>query len=224
MRTKSSMVEFHQGRPPDAEQWFLGWNRSIEDIFHIACGYAETHHKETISRYRNVKLEDITPEKFWSEYIWCVYTSGFRARTVTTKFPSLMNAIGPWNWTQPNPWVRKRILKVLANERKCDAILKCRTYMLNMGWDSFRIEYCQSPETFRQLPFVGGVTCYHIARNLGIDAVKEDVHLIRLANYFGFGCATSMCHYLSGLSAERIGVVDYILWTYCAAFGTKDLA
>lgn len=218
------MVEFHQGKPPDPEQWFLGWDRPIEDIFNIACAYAEVYHKDSLSTFRTVKLEDLTPQKFWSEYVWCVYTSGFRARTITQKYPRLMNAIGPWNWTQPNPWVRKRILKVFANEKKCDSVLLCRTYLLNLGWESFQADYIRNPASLKRLPFIGGVTCYHLARNIGIiDCVKPDVHLARLARYFSLVDPELMCSYLAGLSGERLGVVDFILWSYCAAFGTKDL-
>lgn len=55
------------------------------------------------------------------------------------------------------------------------------------------------------------------------DCVKPDVHLVRLACYFGLVDPELMCAYLSGLSGERLGVVDFILWSYCAAFGTKEL-
>lgn len=65
------------------------------------------------------------------------------------------------------------------------------------------------------LPFIGPVTKYHLARNLGLDVAKPDRHLTRLAERFDFSDVQSMCEALALKVGERIGVVDLILWRGC---------
>ena len=62
------------------------------------------------------------------------------------------------------------------------------------------------------LPFIGDITKYHLARNLGIDAAKPDRHLTRLAKIFHYDDVQKMCKYLSDKTGDRVGTVDVILW------------
>jgi hypothetical protein len=64
-------------------------------------------------------------------------------------------------------------------------------------------------------PFVGAVTKYHLAKNLGGNFVKPDVHLTRLAA----AARTSpwrLCHRLAQATGHREAAVDTILWRACA--------
>ncbi|WP_174273352.1 hypothetical protein [Sphingomonas bacterium] len=65
------------------------------------------------------------------------------------------------------------------------------------------------------LPFIGKVTKYHIARNLGGNYAKPDVHLNRLADREGV-TAQELCDRLAKGSGYRAGTVDMILWRACA--------
>ncbi len=65
------------------------------------------------------------------------------------------------------------------------------------------------------LPFIGDITKYHLARNLGIDVAKPDRHLTRLAKIFHYDDVQEMCKYLSDKTGDRIGTVDVVLWRYC---------
>lgn len=218
-------MEPHYGRPENSEDYFAGWGEavSIEIAFEYATIYAEQFHLNELSHYRRLTVNDLSPERFWSEYCWTVFASGFNAKVLTKKFDALMNAIGPWHWTHGENFVAPRILKVFGNHNKCTAIISCRKILLTLGWEQFKATYCSSAEDLGQLPYIGKITRYHIARNIGIDAIKPDLHLMRLANHFDSSDPESMCTFLSGLSGERIGVVDFILWAYCAAFGTKEI-
>jgi hypothetical protein len=65
------------------------------------------------------------------------------------------------------------------------------------------------------IPFIGETTKYHLARNFGIDCVKPDVHLDRLAKHH----ATSphdLCNALARETGFRIGTIDLLLWRACA--------
>jgi hypothetical protein len=65
------------------------------------------------------------------------------------------------------------------------------------------------------LPWIGGITKYHLAKNFGQDVAKPDVHLVRLADREG--CTVqAMCERLAGETGLRIATVDTVLWRACA--------
>jgi hypothetical protein len=71
------------------------------------------------------------------------------------------------------------------------------------------IEFCAS------LPWVGPVTKYHLAKNLGANVAKPDVHLNRLAEPEG-ATAQQLCERLARETGYRAATIDLILWRACA--------
>ncbi len=70
-------------------------------------------------------------------------------------------------------------------------------------------------ETLASLPWIGGITKFHIAKNFGADVAKPDVHLQRLADREG--CAVqAMCVRLAKEVGLRVASVDTVLWRACA--------
>jgi endonuclease III len=78
-----------------------------------------------------------------------------------------------------------------------------------------KIEYLDS------LPWIGPITKYHLARNIGIDTVKPDRHLVRLAKRYGYNSPLELCKEIQKTIPESLGVIDLILWRYCN-LNTKD--
>lgn len=72
-----------------------------------------------------------------------------------------------------------------------------------------KLEFCAS------LPFIGGITKYHLAKNFGAQVAKPDVHLQRLADREGV-TAQQLCERLAGETGYRVATVDTILWRACA--------
>lgn len=72
-----------------------------------------------------------------------------------------------------------------------------------------KLAFCES------LPWIGGITKYHLAKNYGVDCAKPDVHLQRLANREGV-TAHELCARLAAETGYRIATVDLILWRACA--------
>lgn len=86
------------------------------------------------------------------------------------------------------------------------------------------------------LPMIGPVTRYHLARNLGIDCVKPDRHLVRLAASFGYGSSDHVADQITIVNRmckdiqqdlgdkpvpEKLGVIDVVLWRYCNIHGSQ---
>lgn len=65
------------------------------------------------------------------------------------------------------------------------------------------------------LPWIGGITKFHLAKNFGVDCAKPDVHLQRLADREGC-TAQALCERLAAETGYRVATVDLILWRACA--------
>lgn len=166
---------------------------------------------------RERRPEHMTPDIFWPEYVWVVYVGGLSARVVGKRFGELMEAYGAWGDQRPFEWA---VLRVNRNRSKLRACTITRSWLQTMGWPLFKEKHLTSPCRMMLLPNIGPITRWHLARNLGHDVVKPDVHLVRLAQAYGYGSPASLCGELAKRYNERIGAVDLILWAYCAAVGT----
>ena len=71
------------------------------------------------------------------------------------------------------------------------------------------IAFCAS------LPWTGKITKFHLAKNLGADVAKPDVHLNRLGESEGRS-AQEICERLATITGYRIATIDLILWRACA--------
>lgn len=70
-------------------------------------------------------------------------------------------------------------------------------------------------EALRALPFIGEVTALHLAKNLGADTAKPDVHMERLARREETTTA-ELCARLAVQTGYRVATIDTILWRACA--------
>jgi len=68
-----------------------------------------------------------------------------------------------------------------------------------------KLAYCHS------IPWIGGITRFHLAKNFGVDCAKPDVHLQRLAA-LGDESVDQLCARLARDSGYRIATVDVLLW------------
>ena len=66
-----------------------------------------------------------------------------------------------------------------------------------------------------ELPWIGPVTKHHLAKNLGTDTAKPDVHLERLARR-DRTTTQILCRRLARQTGYRIATIDTILWRACA--------
>lgn len=71
------------------------------------------------------------------------------------------------------------------------------------------LEWCES------LRWIGPITRYHLAKNLGVDCAKPDRWLVRLADA-ECECVDGLCARLAQASGDRVATVDVVLWRACA--------
>ena len=146
-----------------------------------------------------LSFKNITIDDFFREYVWTVLNAGMREQSARSIFEQYM---------------KKMDTNVIRHDGKRKAI----EHVL----DNCELYYAQLLDTedqvgwFATLPWIGHITKYHLARNLGIDTVKPDRHLVRLAKRFEFETPLKMCEAISKEAGdERLGVIDIVLWRYC---------
>lgn len=147
--------------------------------------------------------ENLTPcdsaEKFISEYIWVILNSGMKNQVARLIFDRIRKAIATG---QP-------ISSVFKHKGKVDAILN----MSLVADEIFEMYQNHSDKLkfLEGLNYIGKITKYHLAKNLGIDICKPDRHLVRIADYYKT-TPQALCEKLSKETGMKIATVDVILW------------
>jgi hypothetical protein len=157
-----------------------------------------------------IRFEEIDNGRFFMEYVWVVINSGFRYRVAKMIYDKWKNT--PNDFSMIRHPLKRRALEIGFRE-----FPKWFEELKTKKTDQEKIEYLET------LPHIGKITKYHLARNIGIDCAKPDRHLVRLAMEFGFENndevhVQEMCKYISGITGDRIGKVDVILWQFCELF------
>lgn len=159
----------------------------------IAAGYGdEIVWQESLKPCDNAR-------EFFGQYMWVVISAGMKnqiARLIETR---IHNA---WDNGQPTTSAFGHKGKVKA----INHVLIERERIFNEYQNSNeKIEYLAS------LPWIGDITKWHLAKNLGFDTAKPDRHLVRIAE----GLKTTpleLCRKLAEVTGYRIATIDLIIW------------
>lgn len=141
-----------------------------------------------------------TPEDFWCEFAWVVLNSGMKEQI----------ARGIWAKVRPAVEGGCSASTVFGHKGKAAAIdrvwservtrFKCFRHLKT---DGDRISWLQG------LPWIGKITCWHLAKNLGANVAKPDRHLVRIAGAEG---THELCARIARETGERIATVDVVIW------------
>ena len=129
----------------------------------ISAGYAAD-----IVWAQSVKPPE-TARAFWSEYAWVVLISGMREQGARVSWDRFASALR----------IDRPVFSAFKHPGKAAAIQR--------GGDEQEAWFAayQSAEDklayLRALPWIGGITVYHLAKNFGVDCAKPDRHHVRIA-------------------------------------------
>ena len=198
--------------------------------FQKALVFARTFYAEQMDQIASVKHELVNPAHFFCEYMWVVHATGFSAKAVGKFMPRLVEAYGPYNELAERSLedATGRVKVVCNNPQKIKAVHTASRLLRDgikaHGWDEFKRQKLSTPDLLQKLPYVGPVTCFHLARNIGLlDCVKPDLHLIRLAEHWKFKDCTEMCKKMGEGSGLPLGIVDLVVWYAASTFGTLEV-
>lgn len=222
-------MEPHRELAAGIEEYRPDLNAGAQAYFDKAWAFTRKFYGKEVQQISSVRFEDVTPEHFFSEFVWVVHATGFSAKAVGKFMPKLMSAYGPWEtlaWTA-SEIVVNRVKQVVNNPQKIKAVHAMAGLMAAgvkaQDWPIWRRENLDSPEKLSKLPYIGKVTCYHLGRNIGLlDCVKPDLHLIRMAEHWGFKSCEEMCRAVQPKGVP-LGIVDLALWYAASTFGTLGI-
>jgi len=136
---------------------------------------------------------------FRDETIWVILNSGMKEQIARMISDRIKKAIGEY----------RDISEAFNHKGKVAAI---KLVMQKHG--ELFTEYRKSEnkiEFLQTIPYIGKITCWHLAKNLGEDCVKPDRHLVRIGEMYGM-TPDGLCKKLSEESGFKKCTVDIILW------------
>ena len=170
--------------------------------------------------------KEITMPNFFREYVWVVFTTGFKADIIRKHWPKITDTLSDFNINEVRKMSAEWLLENLPikNKAKCNAIYKTST-LLNDEWlesiknaDNWKL----IKDTLIKLPFIGKVTVWHLMRNIGVDCFKPDRHIERLSSLLNIQPKILFEIIIHSKHEKYVGVADYILWRACATLGNAD--
>ena len=159
-------------------------------------------YKAAIEWSENIRMP-ANAEDFASEAIYVICNSGMANRIALPIFEDCMTALRSG----------RSCKTAFGHPGKSDAIdyiwKKRRSLYRKLLKADDLIEFCET------LPWIGRTTKFHLAKNLGADVAKPDVHLNRLAEPEGV-TAQELCERLARETGYRAATGDLVLWRACA--------
>ncbi len=167
----------------------------------------------------NLNPNRISESNLLREHAWVVLNSGFKEAVVRKHFDFISLCFCDWESASEivahgNECIASA-KTAFANSRKLDGILRMSQLLCDEGTENVigRIHRYGISE-LRGFPFIGKITCFHLAKNLGFDVSKPDRHLERLAKFYDFKDTTEMCEQISITSGDDRATIDLILWRH----------
>lgn len=182
--------------------------------FVISSGF-----EDEIKWQRQVQCRAFDEVDFLRESAWVVLSAGMKEAVVRKCFPALSQAFH--NWSSSSSIAKSQdacvasALSVFNHRRKISAIAAIAVRCNLIGFSEIKSQILNSGVHFLQsLPYIGPITCFHLAKNLGIDTAKPDRHLQRIAHVSGYDSVDTLCSELSAIVGDEIAVIDVVLWRF----------
>ena len=161
------------------------------------------------------------------EIAWVALSAGMREAIVRSKFPAITKCF--FNWESASRIAAAKAAcvesacKHFGHKPKIEAIAEAARIIHVKGFDALQQEIIHDPlSTLQQFPYIGPVTKYHVAKNLGIAVAKPDRHLARIASACGYVDAQALCEDISRFIGDPVDVVDVVLWRFCTMTGSRN--
>jgi hypothetical protein len=226
-------MELHRIIAIDRDKYNLSLQDSPLDYFAKAMDFVLTYYSEDFNRIASTKFDDVSPEFFFREYVWVVKVSGFNAKIISRIFPRLLVCYQPlFDMIVGKVDALNSIdiginaMNVFNNKRKTKAVIDTafvlRDGIRKYGWEKYRDSELNTPEKLEKLPFIGGITKFHLARNCGLlHYVKPDLHLVRMSKVWGFISPIELCKAIQQRYDMPLGLIDLVLFYSASTFGSK---
>ena len=145
----------------------------------------------------------VDAEDFARQAIWVILCSGMKAQVARIIEGRVWAAINDGKTVKGN------VLGKSGKAGAIDTIWRARDELFRAFLEADdKVEFC------RTLPWIGDITKWHLAKNFGVDCAKPDIHLVRVAMYYGTTPAV-LCADIAAATGDRIATVDLVIWRAC---------
>lgn len=223
-------VERHENLNEEYIKYAPKKNSNPVEWFDQAYTFAKKYYEKEINKASKVNFDEVSPEWFFQEYIWVVHATGFSAKAVSKFIDRLISGYGQYNTLCDETFESclKRVSKVCNNPQKAKAVWMTSRILSeginNAGWETFKNNELRDVNRLVKLPYIGNVTKYHLARNIGmLNCVKPDLHLTRMKSYWNYESEEEMIRDMSSKYDLPLGISDMIAWYYASTFGTIEM-
>lgn len=164
-------------------------------------------------------LDDVEESEFLREAAWVILSAGMRETVVRDRFGKITRAFLQWESAEAIARCRhqcvRRALPAFRHPGKLGAIGEVAAVVAEVGFEVFRDRLrSDGLNELARLPFIGPITRFHLAKNLGLDVVKPDRHLVRMARAAGYTDPEALCQVVAEVTGDRLATIDVILWRF----------
>lgn len=167
----------------------------------------------------NLNYDDLNEISFLRETAWVILTCGMKEAIIRNKFIAISNCF--YNWESAEKIIinhndcRSSALKIFNNKQKISAIINAADLLNKIGFKKLKeIIRVEPINTLQKFDYIGPVTVYHLAKNIGLPVAKPDRHLVRIAEMENYSNVQTFCKEISKLSGDPISVVDIVFWRF----------
>ena len=185
--------------------------------FAISAGY-----EAEIEWQQSRNILEFSESDLLRETAWVIFCSGFREATVRKYFNFLSLCFCDWESASAILANEKVCVQTASsafgNFRKLEGVINVARIIDQEGFSFIRSSIINDPINFlKKFSYIGDITSWHLAKNLGFQFAKPDRHLTRISKRSGFSSPHELCEQLSRVTGDTVNVVDLVLWRYAAS-------
>lgn len=168
---------------------------------------------------QGIDFAKVNERSFIKELTWVILSSGMKEQTIRNVFNKLTPIFDDWESAKIIHEHKKECyseaLQVFNHPKKISAIIDSIDIIHSIGYDRLKRRIRKAPlETLKRFPYIGPVTVFHLAKNIGIPVAKPDRHLVRIAKSVGYDSVQDFCSNISKIYGDSIPVVDIVFWRF----------
>jgi hypothetical protein len=167
----------------------------------------------------DLNFNNLTESLFLEETAWVILSSGMSFKIISDKFHLVSEAF--YNWESANKIYenahdcKNNSLKIFNNQQKIDAIITVSSIVKSEGFRNIKTRIGKNGVDYlTRFPFIGPVTKFHLAKNIGINVTKPDRHLVRISSAIGYDSPNDLCNDIAKRISEKKAIIDLVFWRY----------
>jgi len=197
---------------------------------------------EDINRRRRTSFDRNKPDSFFYErLVGTIHVSGYKVSILRNRWGDIKKAFSNYDVNKVSQYAEKDFTKMMGNPelirngRKLKACIENAKIMKKISerYGSFG-EYLDQnksdinklkEELIKNFHYLGNVLVLEYLKEVGIDAIKPDVHVVRVMHRLGLVDSERMspeninkvvevASKMSRLTKEKLSVIDAIFWMY----------